>query len=345
MIKDFILSDESVNSHGLIILTSGIDLTRFRKSPVMGNQHLTDIENIIGKWNNIRFEGTQLIATPDFDLEDPKANLIAGKVERGYINAASIGLDVLEFDDSSSPVVITKSSVYEASIVSIPSNQNAVTLKYNNKELLIGDNTSNESIKLFLSADSSLNKNLKNMKNKDEKVETKVVKLTEVEKLELSIKEKNTKLEELSASKVELGLDITNLNKEIETLKTANESLKLSLTEKETEVEGLNTNVLELKSEKLNVLLDSAIEAGKITKEAKEDFLELSYEKVESILSKILPSEASLVDALNLNKQVNKGTEKTFDWYMDNDVEGLKKLSKENPALYKTLEDNKYKNK
>jgi len=61
----FILSDESVNSYGQIILTEGINIERFAKNPVMLYMH--ERNTVIGRWDNIRKEGKQLLADAFFD--------------------------------------------------------------------------------------------------------------------------------------------------------------------------------------------------------------------------------------------------------------------------------------
>lgn len=354
----FILSDESINSYNLIIETDGLILDRFIKHSAMGNEHSTSARNIIGRWDNIQKEGTLLTATAVFDMEDPEAALIAGKVDRGFLKATSLGLDVLEFTvpaNEGEPIRITKAEVIESSIVGIGSNENALKLSYKANDLTFNDKTNRKEIKLFLSKDGKsneiLNKNQINMTNK--KVETKVeetkvatkVEVSELDTLKLSLADKDSKIEELAASKVELGLSITNLNTKSDELTAKNDELTLSLKASNDELEVLKNDILDLKNDKLNVLLDSAIEAGKITTEAKEDFLDLSFERVESILGKINVTEVSLASTLSLNKANASGGTKDFDWYLDNDIKGLKKLSKENPALYKQLENNKYKNK
>ena len=37
--KEFLISDESTNSYGFAVLTSGINLERFKKNPVMYYNH------------------------------------------------------------------------------------------------------------------------------------------------------------------------------------------------------------------------------------------------------------------------------------------------------------------
>lgn len=118
----FLVSDESVNSYGFKVLTNGIDTSQFEKNPIMLYMH--ERPRIIGKWENLTRKKGKLYADAVFDLEDPFASEIAGKVERGFLKCASIGLGkaVQEQD------TVTSCQLYEISIVDIGSNGNALRL-------------------------------------------------------------------------------------------------------------------------------------------------------------------------------------------------------------------------
>ena len=129
--KRFVLSDgTSVNSKGYRIDINGLDMKRFMSNPVMLYEHNTG--NVLGRWTDIRKENDKLTAMPDFDMEDAEVLSIAGKVERGFLNGASIGLIVREIQIINGVDVVTKSELFEASIVSIPADSSAVRL-YNDK--------------------------------------------------------------------------------------------------------------------------------------------------------------------------------------------------------------------
>jgi hypothetical protein len=133
--KTFVLHDESVNSKGFRMLTSGANLTIFRKNPVMLFMH-DDYNMPIGKWDNIRIEGTRILADPVFDEKDTRAIGVMDKVNRGFLNMASMGAwapeemtddPVLKLPGQTLPTV-TKWTAREASIVTIGSNHNALAL-------------------------------------------------------------------------------------------------------------------------------------------------------------------------------------------------------------------------
>lgn len=125
--KEFVLSDESKNSNGFKVLTDGINLKRFLQNPVMFFNHDRSY-GIIGRWENIYVKDRKILASPVFDLKDPFAAKIAGKVEDGFIKAASIGADDVNMGVVGGENVVTSCSVYECSVCDIPSNENALAL-------------------------------------------------------------------------------------------------------------------------------------------------------------------------------------------------------------------------
>ena len=141
--KTFVLSDDSINKSGSRILTVGIDIKEFKKNPVMFyNHHRSsnwDHPNLlpIGRWVNIRKEDGRLLADAEFDMDDEFAAKIARKVEKGILNAASVGIRVIEVSTEPKHLVkgqtratVTKSRMMECSIVDIPGNGNALRLSY-----------------------------------------------------------------------------------------------------------------------------------------------------------------------------------------------------------------------
>lgn len=127
-VNTFVISDESTNSKGFIVLTSGINLESFRKNPVMFYQHERETSGIIGRWENIRTMGTQLLADAVFDETDPIGKRVQEQVEGGFIRCASIGIDNVEKELINGVETVVKCDLKEVSIVDIPANQNAVKL-------------------------------------------------------------------------------------------------------------------------------------------------------------------------------------------------------------------------
>jgi hypothetical protein len=139
--KRFILSNEKLNSQGFVVKTAGIDISDFLKNPIMFWMHKDgsdkdDTSMPIGFWEDVRKEGDQLTAVPNFNDKDAFAMKIYDMVEHGTLRAASVALEnPMTFDTNRAnwvkgqtiPTVLT-SKLGEASIVDRGANSNAVTL-------------------------------------------------------------------------------------------------------------------------------------------------------------------------------------------------------------------------
>lgn len=125
--REFVLSDGSVNSYGFRIDMGKLHLERFKNNPVMLYNH----GELVGKWTGIREEGGKLIATPEFmdgEGEDLAAK-VKKRVEQGFVKGASLGIHILavtHYEDGKPPLV--EAEVLETSVCDIPSNANALTL-------------------------------------------------------------------------------------------------------------------------------------------------------------------------------------------------------------------------
>ncbi|MRX70275.1 prohead serine protease [Flavobacterium resistens] len=142
MTYDFVVNTENVNEYKFRVLTSGIDYQQYLRNPVVLYIHTRenkDDENrgseVVGRCIALKVKGTDLIATIEFDEEDPFAKKIAGKVQRGYLRMTSIYADVIETSMDSELILegqlyatVTKSKLVEISIVPIGGNDDALKL-------------------------------------------------------------------------------------------------------------------------------------------------------------------------------------------------------------------------
>lgn len=207
----FILNDETqTNSYGFRVATDGISLERFVKNPVCLNNHQNDTKSVLGRWVNIQKQGSQLIASPEFDTEDTEGKEVVRKVQKGILKACSMGISFALNDVElvGGVPVVQKCTLLEVSIVAIPSNAGAVTL-YNDK----GEILSEEEIKnLCLSFEKNNSKNhipmnkkiislLKLEENASQEAITKAVEETIANLLEVTT-ERNALKEEINALKV-----------------------------------------------------------------------------------------------------------------------------------------------
>tara|TARA_R110000772_G_scaffold120829_1_gene227118 strand:- start:46 stop:606 length:561 start_codon:yes stop_codon:yes gene_type:complete len=135
---EFVISNETVDRHGTIFMADGWDLANYRKNPVVVYNHDRNNANpdtIIGT-SEVRLEGKELIATVTFeDAENnPLAGKVRSKVENGILRSASIGAipqeGAWEVRNGEDVLVFTRQELLEWSIVSVPSNTDAVKRGY-----------------------------------------------------------------------------------------------------------------------------------------------------------------------------------------------------------------------
>jgi HK97 family phage prohead protease len=137
--RRLLISDDSENSFKFVLETKGADLSHFKRNPVLILAH--DITKMpIGRLEDIKIEGDKITGVPDFDDDDEVAMKAYKKYEKGYLNAASVGFNPTEIsteDDGKGQKTlkaVTKWTLQEVSLVSVPSNPNALQLSYDVKE-------------------------------------------------------------------------------------------------------------------------------------------------------------------------------------------------------------------
>jgi len=260
MADRIILSDESVNSYGFRVLTAGIDLNAFDKNPVMLYDHRSYSYLPIGTWGNHRIEGSQLTAEPIFDMEDEKAAQIAGKYDRKVLNAASIGIQILATSEDPDDMLpgqtgptVTKCLLYEASIVPMPSNSNAVRL-YNRKGDAIDLSDAN-------ALQLALNPNKEKMQTQPEekngllsqlnaKLDTLLSKLSGKPTEDQQNNEEDPGTQEESPEVSQLKATLSNRESEIAQLKTDHQAeIDTLKAEQDKELSKVKDEVTELKNE------------------------------------------------------------------------------------------------
>lgn len=140
MTHDFIINTENVNEYKYRILTDGIDYTQYLRNPVVLYHHImNDKENrggeVIGRCVKLFVNEKKLIASIEFDENEPFAKKIADKVAGGFIRMASMYADVIAassepelIKDGQMYETVTKCKLVEISIVPIGGNDDALKL-------------------------------------------------------------------------------------------------------------------------------------------------------------------------------------------------------------------------
>jgi HK97 family phage major capsid protein len=142
---DYVLSDASLDGHGTVIEPSGWDLSQFRKNPVMLWGHNSK-EPPIGRWDNVRVENGKLCGRAVFAAQGTSARIdeLRALAEQGLLPAASVGFKVVPGETEPLPggrgLRLKKTRLCECSLVSVPSNPNALQMA---RSLGISDDTLN----------------------------------------------------------------------------------------------------------------------------------------------------------------------------------------------------------
>lgn len=122
----FTASTEDVARDGFSVAHDGWELTNFRRNPVMLWAHdYWGAHPPIGKVDaKIDKEAKALKALVTFDLDDEFAASIYRKYKNGYLNAVSVGFNIIEFDEENRRSV--KQELLELSGVPVPADPKAL---------------------------------------------------------------------------------------------------------------------------------------------------------------------------------------------------------------------------
>ena len=123
----FTVSDETLNSYGGVVLTSGINIARFQRNPIMLYMHDRE-KGVIGRWENIIKDGDKLTAEAVFDDATELGAKVKHQVESGFLRSASIGIENCKCETINGVQTIVECDLIEISIVDVPANENAVKL-------------------------------------------------------------------------------------------------------------------------------------------------------------------------------------------------------------------------
>lgn len=277
MPKTFVLHDESVNTYGFRMLTSGANLEEFRKNPIMLYNH-DDWSMPIGRWENIRIEGGKILADAVFDLGDPRGRQVAEKVEGGFLRMASIGAwaPELSSDDpllkleGQTGATVLKWTVREASIVGIGANHNALALYDRATSHLLDLHDKDTLIRLMDTKPQVIDNPLNDIN----------MTLNQI----LGLADKASHEEQVVA---------------VEAIKTEQALLKEENAKLKAEVEGYKSAKAESDKAEAVALVDAAIKDGRIDASGRETYLKLfdgNHEGAKQALAAI-PQRQSVQDA------------------------------------------------
>ena len=304
------------------MLTSGANLSVFENNPVMLLNH-DDWNLPIGRWENIRGAGSRILADAVFDKDDERAVAVMGKVERGFLKAASIGGWPGESSNDPSlmlpgqtyPTMVTW-TVREASICTIGSNHNAIAL-YDQENKRMDLNDKGTLIKLFDTA-SGIHVSPKN--------KTQMTILTGLLKLS------DNASEQAIADEVQKIIRLRDeLQKENSALKTEKEALS-------SKVQAFEKKEKDERKASAVTLVDKAIKEGRLDAKGKDAWLgmfDANFDQAKTQLDAI-PPRASVTQQIQASPSGGTGGVKLADMTFPEIIKAdrLKELKKDG-ELYK----------
>ncbi len=97
---DFVLSDETVDRYGDIILADGWDLRNFKKNPIALFGHSSGFP--IGTWADLRIDGKRLVGRLVLAAKGTSQRIdeLISLVEQGILRAVSVGFRPIDSDPS-----------------------------------------------------------------------------------------------------------------------------------------------------------------------------------------------------------------------------------------------------
>lgn len=318
----FILNDETKkNSYGFKIKTEGILLDRFQKNPVMLDGHSSANLSVIGSWKNIQKENGVLSAETSFDTEDPHAQNIASKVERGFIKGASMGISFSKKDFSyeNGELILTRCEIYEASIVAIPSNAGALRLKMDGKDI-----SQTEMTQICLSIEKEFKEDLNDIEKEFKKNSNKMkITLSQLSLLALGF---SAQTKEIAVEEIETA---------VLSLEKSKKDLEAKLLLSEEKVEAYVKKEKEAKLSAVKDLLENAVLSGKITADKKATFEKLALDNFD------LAKET--LEALPAKKTFSAGVQTPAGVSGVSTMEDFQKLSLDEQLAFKNTNPEGYK--
>ena len=143
MSKRVRITNDSLNSYGTRVLTSGMDIEQYRRNPVLLYMH--ERGNIIGFVKDIQVENNEVTGELVFDEVTELSKRCKRQFEFGSLKMVSAGLDIIEMSEDSQYLVvgqtsptIVKSKLFEVSVVDIGANDDALVLKKDGKQITLG---------------------------------------------------------------------------------------------------------------------------------------------------------------------------------------------------------------
>lgn len=137
------ISNDSLNSYGSRVLTEGMDVGQYQRNPVLLYMH--ERGNVIGYVRDLKCEDGEVTGELVFDEASELSKRCKKQYEFGSLRMVSVGIDILELSDANEYLVqgqtrptVTKSKLFEVSLVDIGANDDAIVLKKDGTVINLG---------------------------------------------------------------------------------------------------------------------------------------------------------------------------------------------------------------
>jgi hypothetical protein len=143
------ISNERLNSYGTWVLTSGMNVEQYNRNPVLLYMH--ERGQVIGYVKDMKVEGDEVTGELMFDEATELSQRCKKQWEFGSLKMVSAGIDILELSEDPKHLVqgqtrptITKSKLFEVSLVDIGANDDAIVLQKDGKRIELGKDAARE---------------------------------------------------------------------------------------------------------------------------------------------------------------------------------------------------------
>lgn len=137
------ITNDSLNSYGTRVLTAGMNVAQYQRNPVLLYMH--ERGNVIGYVKDLKVENGEVTGELMFDEASELSIRCKKQYEFGSLKMVSIGLDILETSEDPELLVvgqtsptITKSKLFEVSLVDVGANDDAIVLKKDGRQITLG---------------------------------------------------------------------------------------------------------------------------------------------------------------------------------------------------------------
>ena len=137
------ISNDSLNSYGTRVLTAGMNIEQYCRNPVLLYMH--ERGNVIGYVKDVKIENGEVTGELMFDEASELSRRCKKQFDFGSLKMVSAGIDILELSDDATQVVVgqtrptvTKSRLFEVSLVDIGANDDAIRLRKDGECITLG---------------------------------------------------------------------------------------------------------------------------------------------------------------------------------------------------------------